>query len=124
MANEVLDMSIYINGQRLANYSNCTRDYKANETVNETLGGTLYTDFLNIRRSWVISWDNLMRADYDIIYAFYLWRFQRYTFPILRVPAFGINAPVLLDISPQKLKYNAVIIKDFTLNVTEQFAFS
>jgi len=117
-------MSIYINGQKLANYSNCTRDYKAHETVNETLGGTLYTDFLNIRRSWVISWDNLMRSDFDVIYNYYLWRFTYHTFPILQIPAFGINAPVLLDISAQQLKYNAVIIKDFKLNVTEQFAFS
>lgn len=120
----VLDTSIYINGVRLPNYSACIRDYEENMMVNKTLGGTIYVDFQNLRRTWAIKWETLFRTDFDVIYAFYLAQFQTNIFNVLYIPAYSISGPALLSISDQDIKFNGVLMKDFSLYVTEQYAFS
>lgn len=119
-----LDMSIYLNGVKLPNFSSCIRAYDTNQVINKTLGGIMYTDFLNIRRSWSIKWEQMFRSDYDIVYNYFLWQYQNHTYPVLQVPAYSINAPVMLLISDQNIRHNAVIVENFVLNVIEQYAFS
>ena len=117
-------MSIYLNGTRLPDYSAFVKDVIENSTDNETQGGRIYTDFLNLRRTWKITWNLSTEAEFNLINGFYLWQFTNYQYPILFVPAYGLSKPVKLTRSEQNVKWNGEYTQDFTLLATERDAFS
>lgn len=119
-----MDMSIYIAGTRLADYTDFVLLNEENSKDNRTLGGKLYTDFLNILRSWSISWALLTKAQYDVIYNLYRNQFRTGYYPVVYIPALGINLPMKLSISNPKLKWNGTYIEGFTLIALEQYAIS
>jgi len=44
---------------------------KANESDNQTLDGSMYTDFIGLNRSWQIKWPRLLDTEYDAIRALF-----------------------------------------------------
>ncbi len=119
-----LDMRIIVGGTTLPLYSTLKEDVTPNESENITLDGTLYTDFINNRRSWQVGWDKLKEADYATIRALYDAQYSTETIPIVEIPEYGITAPMKLAISDRNIRLNGEIIEGFSLTLKEQYAIS
>lgn len=94
------------------------------ESKNITLDGTLYTDFVNNRRSWVVGWEKLKAADYDTIRAIYNRQYVAEAVPIVQIPQYGITAPMKLEISDRNIRLNGEIIEGVSITLLEQYAVS
>jgi hypothetical protein len=94
------------------------------ESKNITLDGTLYTDFINNRRAWVVGWEKLKAADYDIIRAIYNRQYTTENIPIVFLVEYGISAPMKLEISDRNIRLNGEIIEGVTITLLEQYAVS
>lgn len=119
-----LDMTITVDSTTLPRYSTLKEVTTPNESENITLDGTLYTDFINNRRSWVVGWDKLKEADYAIIRALFDAQYTTETIPIVEIPEYGITAPMKLSISDRNIRLNGEIIEGFSLTLKEQYAIS
>lgn len=119
-----LDMSIIVGSTILPLYSTLKEQISPNETENITLDGTLYTDFVNNRRGWLVGWDKMKESDYSVIRALYNAQYTTETVPIVQIPAYGITAPMKLNISDRDIRLNGEIIEGFTLTLKEQYAIS
>ena len=118
------DMRIIVNGTVLPLYSTLKEDVTPNETENVTLDGTLYTDFINNRRAWVVGWEKLKAADYDVIRALYMAQYNTESVPIVQIVEYGISAPMKMNISDRNIRLNGEIIEGFSLTLKEQYAIS
>ena len=105
-------------------YSTLKETTTPNETENITLDGTLYTDFVNNRRSWLVGWEKLKAADYDTIRALYNFQYNHDAVPVVSIPEYGITAPMKLSISERNIRLNGEIIEGFSLTLKEQYAVS
>lgn len=94
------------------------------ESKNVTLDGTLYTDFINNRRSWVVGWEKLKAADYDIIRAIYNRQYTSENIPIVFLVEYNISAPMKFEISDRNIRLNGEIIEGVTVTLLEQYAVS
>lgn len=119
------DMAMVLGGRLLPKPSTFKRTLIPNETDITTLGGTLYTDFVNNRREWEVGWKLILEdTDYDTIQELYLEQYENQTYHILQFDAYGIYTPVKMNISAQKIKYNGTLIEAFTITLKEQYAIS
>lgn len=118
------DMRIIVNGTVLPLYATLKEDISPNETENITLDGTLFTDFINNRRAWVVGWEKLKAADYDTIRGLYMAQYTTESIPIVQIPEYGITAPMKLNISDRNIRLNGEIIEGFSLTLKEQYAIS
>lgn len=118
------DMRIVLGGQTLPKYMNLNVLHAPRKTRVETLGASIYTDYVNNRRIWEISWKNMLKTDYDIVKQIYLNQFLTGQYPIFQLDSENIYAPVELEISDADLKYNGVIVPSFTLVLNEKHAIS
>lgn len=84
----------------------------------------MYTDFINNRRTWVVGWEKLKAADYDVIKALYMAQYTTETVPIVQIPEYGITASMKLNISERNIRLNGEIIEGFSLTLKEQYAVS
>jgi hypothetical protein len=94
------------------------------ESKNITLDGTLYTDFINNRRAWVVGWEKLKAADYDVIRAIYNRQYTTENIPIVFLVEYGISAPMKVEISDRNIRLNGEIIEGVTITLLEQYAVS
>ena len=120
------DMTIVIGGVTLPKPSTFKRSYIPNETDIETLGGGLYTDFINNRREWVIGWKNLLEdTDFEAIKSLYFDQYQNETYPLMTFEAYSIeDVPVKMNIAEQNIKLNGTIVENFLITIKEQYAIS
>ena len=118
------DMSIIIGSTVLPLYSTLREQTSAIESENVTLDGTMYTDFNSNRRAWVVGWNKLKAADYDIIRALYNAQYSTESIPVVEIPEYGVVAPMKLVISDRDIRLNGEIIEGFTLTLKEQYAIS
>lgn len=115
------DMTIILGGVVLPYPS----DYEENTTQNdqdiETLGGGMYTDFINIRRSWKISWNRIKEEDHAIIRNLFDSQYETKTYLPFQFDSFGIYTSVKMNF-PKKIKhmYNGVIISGLSIELIEQ----
>lgn len=94
------------------------------ESKNITLDGTLYTDFVNNRRSWVVGWEKMKASDYDIIRAIYNRQYVTESIPIIQIPQYGVTAPMKVEISDRNIRLNGEIIEGVSITLLEQYAVS
>lgn len=118
------DMQIILGGVTLPKFSMFKRTDTPNEADVVTLGGNLYTDFINQRREWVISWEKLKSEDHDTIMAIYRRQYQNESYHMLQINAYGLYVPVKMNISAQNIRYNGSIIEGFSITLKEQYAIS
>lgn len=118
------DMRIIINGTVLPLYSTLQEKIDPIESENVTLDGTLYTDYVNNRRSWVAGWEKLKAVDYDIIRALYNAQYTTESVPIVQLVEYGITAPMKMNISDRNIRLNGEIIEGVTITLKEQYAIS
>lgn len=117
-------MSIIIGGVTLPLYSSLKELLDPNETDNVTLDGTLYTDFINNRRSWQVGWEKLKAADYDTIRGIYEGQYSAEAYPVVEIPEYGVIAPMKVNISDRNIRLNGEIIEGVTITLKEQYAIS
>lgn len=118
------DMSIIIDGVTLPLYKSLKEMINPNETDNTTLDGTLYTDFVNNRRSWLVGWEKLKAADYDTIRALYNAQYTNEAYPVVQIPEYGVSAAMKINISDRNIRLNGEIIEGFSITLKEQYAIS
>lgn len=118
------DMRIIINGVILPLYSTLQEKLDPIESENVTLDGTLYTDFINNRRSWLVGWEKLKAIDYEVIRALYNAQYTTETVPIVQLVEYGITAPMKMNISDRNIRLNGEIISGVTITLKEQYAIS
>lgn len=105
-------------------YSSLKEIVDPNETENRTLDGTLYTDYVNNLRSWVVGWDKLKAADYDIIRNIYNQQYQYEMNPKITLPEYGISTRMKMNISDRNIRLNGEIVEGFSITLKEQYAIS
>ncbi len=118
-----MDMTLILGGVILPKYSSLKRIDTPNESDNFTLASTLYTDFINNHRSWLITWKDTTRANLNIVRNLYLEQYTNGTYHPLQFDAENIYAPVKINISDQDVKFNGELVT-FQATITEQYAFS
>lgn len=118
------DMTMFLGGKTLPRPSTFKRLIQPNETDITTLGGTLYTDFINNRRVWVIGWKLLTEEDFNIIYALYQRQYSQALYLDFQFDAYSIYSKVKINITDQEIKYNGNLIANFSITLKEQVPFS
>lgn len=118
------DMSIIVDGVTLPLYKTLREITTPNESEDVTLDGTLNTDFINNRRSWLVGWEKLKAEDYDTIRALYNAQYTTESIPIVEIPEYDVTAPMKLNISERDIRLNGEIIEGFSLTLKEKYAIS
>jgi hypothetical protein len=118
------DMSIIVDSTTLPMYSTLREITTPNESENITLDGTLYTQFINNRRTWIVGWEKLKAVDYDTIRALYDAQYATETIPVVEIPEYGITAPMKIVISDRSIRLKGEIIEGFSITLKEQYAIS
>lgn len=117
-------MQIILGGVQLPKFKTFKRTDVPNEADVTTLGGNLYTDFINQRREWVVGWDLMTSEDHDTVMALYRRQYQTEQYLMLQINAYGIYVPVKMNISTQNIKYNGSLVESFSITLKEQYAIS
>lgn len=118
------NMTVYLGGIKIPRPNKFKRTDAPNKTDIVTLGNNIYTDFVNLSRTWEIGWENMLYADYDAIRTIYYTQFTTSVYPYFTFNAYGIYTQVCMDISPAQLALNGVLIPSFTMNLREATAVS
>lgn len=118
------DMSIIVDGTTLPKYSTLQEKVDAIESENLTLDGTLYTDFINNRRTWVVGWEKLKASDYNTIRALYDAQYSTESIPVVEIPEYDVTAPMKIVISDRSIRLKGEIIEGFSITLKEQYAIS
>lgn len=105
-------------------YKTLKEQIDAIQSENITLDGSMYTDFTSNRRSWVVGWEKLLAADYDVIRAIYNRQFANEAIPTVQLVEYGISAPMKIVISDRNIRMNGEIIEGVTITLKEQYAVS
>lgn len=117
-------MQIIVGSTVLPLYSTLKEQISPNESESVTLDGTMYTDFVNNRRSWVVGWEKLKAADYDTIRQLYNDQYINEAIPVVEIPEYSITAPMKISISDRDIRLNGEIIEGFSIILKEQYAIS
>lgn len=94
------------------------------ESDNLTLDGSLYTDFVSVRRSWTISWVKLNKDEYDDIRQVFDDQYDLEAYPLLEIPYYNIEVPAKMSISEKDIHFDGECIIDFSITLDEQYAIS
>ena len=118
-------MAMVLGGQLLPKPTTFKRIVDTNETDRVTLGGTLYTDFINTRRSWEVSWKLLKASDYTIINNLFYGQYSNESYYYLQFNAYSLYVPVKIEIDKnQNIRYNGGFYEGFKIILKEQYAIS
>lgn len=118
------DMAIIIGGTLLPKFTTINRIDTPNETDHTTLEGVMYTDFVNTRRAWKLTYKLITEEDYEIIKGLWFLQYQDEVYHTMQFDAYGIYTPVKITMSDQNIRYNGALIEDFSIILTEQYAVS
>lgn len=118
------NMAIIISGVALPLYSTLKEITTPNETDVTTLDGSLYTDFVNNRRSWAVGWQRLKSADYDVIRQLYNLQYSEERYHVVQIPEYGVVMPMKINISDRNIRWNGEIMEGFSITLKEQYAVS
>jgi hypothetical protein len=118
-------MQIILGGAALPKYTELNRLNISNESDILSMRGTLYTDWINQRRSWVVKWNLLSITEYTAIRTMYNNQYTTGVFKMLSIPSLSIYVPVKIEIAnSENIKYTGNFIEDFSIIMKEQYAFS
>lgn len=97
---------------------------KANESNNQTLDGSIYTDFMGLNRSWQIKWPRLTDVQYDAIRALYDSQYANESYLHLEIPYYSIDTTAKLEISAKDIRWDGCYIYDFSVTIIEALSVS
>lgn len=118
------DLTIILGGLTLPNQAQLVETTTPNEADVTTLDGSLYTDFINIRRSWSVVFPPICSADYKAIYALYFSQYTNETYLRLECDALSILTTVKANISDKNFQWNGDQLTNFSLTLQEAYAIS
>lgn len=118
------DMAMILGGRVLPKPSSFLKIIQPNETDNVTLGGNLYTDFMNYRRAWQVGWKNIKEEDMSLIETLFQEQYELAIYHTLQFDAYDLYVPVKMEVSNQNIRYNGSLIENFNIVLKEQFAIS
>lgn len=99
-------------------------DSRPNSSDNMTLNATLYTDFVNVSRSWTVTWTTMCKEEYDALYDIWFNQFSTFEYPTLEVDYYGIAVPVKVDMNPKDIRWDGNNIRNIQIVLREQNAIS
>lgn len=117
-------IEITLDGNVLPTPTTLIETSKQNATDNETLDGTLYTDFVNVKRSWQVTWKSLCQEDYDIIYAIFFDQFSTAVYPTVSIPFYSVSVPVKVGINEKDIYWDGNQLRNIVITLVEQYAIS
>lgn len=88
-----------------------------------TLDGTIYTDFVNQRREWEISWGVLDEDEYDDLKAVYDSQFSTGDYPTFLLPYYSINTPVRVYINDRDIRKDGCEYRNVRIRLVKQTGF-
>lgn len=120
------NLEIDLNGQALPMFraENFKELLKPNESDNQTLDGSIYTDFIGLNRSWQVKWPRLTDTQYDAIRALFDYQYQNETYLTLEIPYYSIDTIAKLEISAKDIKWDGCYIYDFSITLIEALSVS
>lgn len=118
------DTIMFLGGVTLPKYAKLRRRQPVNESTNETLDGTIYTDFFSRRREWIIEYPLLSESDGDLIQALWERQYTDGTYLEFQFTAKGIYAMCKMDISDQDVMHGGQWYDGIVITLREQNAIS
>lgn len=117
-------LTVELGGLLLPVQASITETTTENATDTVTLDGTLYTDFINIRRSWAIVFIPMSLTTYQAIYNVFFSQYQNADYLEFICSALGIDTFVRVTISDKAYDNNGTLVNGLTLTLSEQYAIS
>lgn len=105
-------LKIILGGITLPDQTELTETPTPNAVDVRTLGGDLYTDFINYYRSWTVTFATLDIATWNSILTLYKSQFRGETYLTLEIDALSINTVVKLDIPAASYRWNGTQVGD------------
>lgn len=91
-----------------------------NSTDVQTLDFNIYTDFINQKREWVHTWDNLTETQYEALRGYYDRQFTTFKYPTLSIDYYSIvNIPVRMTINKKDIYNNCGSIQKVSITLRE-----
>lgn len=113
-----------LGGVQLPDQTQLLETTTPNEADVMTLDGSLYTDFVNLMRSWTIGFPYLTQAEFDPIYELYKSQYTNETYLAFEVDQLGITTIVKVNISDKDIHFNGQQVYGFSLTLKEAYAIS
>jgi len=86
----------------------------------QVLSGNVYTDFIDLKRTWTRTFTYMDKADFDRLKGFYDRQFTLFTYPLLTITDDGANnVPVRMTFSGQNIIDNCGTIQEVTVSFRE-----
>lgn len=86
----------------------------------QVLSGNVYTDFIDLKRTWTRTFTYMDKADFDLLKGFYDRQFTLFTYPLLTITDDGANnVPVRMTFSGQNIIDNCGTIQEVTVSFRE-----
>lgn len=101
-----------------------TRPLQPNESDVVTLDGTMYTDFVNYRRTWILHWAKLSAAQYQVIEDIFTAQYATGAYPVLQIDYYSILTPVKVEINDKDVRKDGSDVVDVEVVLKEQYAVS
>ena len=118
------DMSWYLSGELMPKFSSMQEIVMPNAKEILTLDGTLYVDFVNVRRGWKFGFKLLKAEDYKKLRDKFDAQFNTPIFHYVTIPEYDIYQKVYMKINDKNIKYNGSIIEGVEVELYEQYAVS
>lgn len=95
-----------------------------NETTNQTLDGSIYTDYIGFNRAWEISWPRLTEDEYNSIRTIYMDQYVNHYYSFLEIPYYNVAVYAKLEIDNRNIKSDGCYVIDFSIRLKEQYSVS
>ncbi|RDH76342.1 hypothetical protein DVS77_21550 [Mycolicibacterium moriokaense] len=115
---------IILGGLTLPDQTELQETTDPNEGEVRTLDGSLHTDYVNLIRSWGISFPQLSRTDYDNIYDVFKDQYENEAYTTFVCDALSINTVVKVKISSRNVTWNGDKAENVSLTLEEVNAIS
>lgn len=90
-----------------------------NATDVQTLDANIYTDFINLKRQWTITYDNLDKATYNIILGYYQRQFTLFKYPTFAVSFYGFTVATRMYMNDMEVWDNCGSIQNIEITLRE-----
>lgn len=86
----------------------------------QVLSGNVYTDFIDLKRTWTRTFTYMDKADFDRLKGYYDRQFTLFAYPLLTITDDGANnVPVRMTFSGQNIIDNCGTIQEVTVSFRE-----
>lgn len=111
---------MYLGGRTLPKYNGLVKQLPTNESENLTLDGTLYTDWFNRRRTWVITYELLTIAEFQTIQTLYDEQYSLNKYHMYQFDAQSIYVPVKMSLNEAAIKHGSQYVENVQITLKEK----